>query len=76
MNNVKPLPTEADKPHKCPHCSVSLLGEAIPEDMKEYYSGNYFKREIGVEISQFYDGIYFYVCPDCKGEWGGYRSLK
>lgn len=69
-------PTEADKPHNCPHCNVSLLGTPISKENQKFYSGKFFKREIGVEISQFYDGIYFWICPDCKGEWGGYRSLK
>jgi hypothetical protein len=69
-------PTEADKPHNCPHCKTSLLGGPIPEDIKEHYSGNYWKREIGVEISEIYDGVYYWECPDCKGTWGGYRSYE
>lgn len=63
-------------PEECPLCGVSLLGEPIPEEYREYYAGTHYKREIGVEIPQFYDGIYFYTCPDCRHEWGGYRALK
>lgn len=63
-------------PEKCPHCGVSLLGGLIPDDIKEHYSGTYWKREIGIEIPEIYDGIYYWECPDCKGQWGGYRSLK
>ena len=72
----KPTPTEADIPYKCPHCSTSLLGDPIPTEIKEHYYSNYWKREIGIEDSSKYDGVYYYQCPDCKGEWGGYRSLK
>jgi hypothetical protein len=66
----------ANEPTNCPHCGVSLLGGLIPQEQAEYFSGTHWKREIGVEISEIYDGIYYWYCPDCKGEWGGYRSLK
>ena len=68
-------PTDRDEPIDCPHCKVSLLGPEVPKEDREYYYGNYFKREIGVEIPEIYDGVYYYYCPDCKGEWGGHRSL-
>lgn len=73
---MQPKPNEADAPHNCPHCGVSLLGEPIPEKDLQHYSGRYFKREIGVEDPDKYDGVYYYYCPDCKGEWGGYRALE
>lgn len=65
-------------PENCPHCKVSLLGETISQELLDtgYYYGTHWKREIGVEIPEKYDGIYYYFCPDCKGEWGGYRSLR
>jgi hypothetical protein len=60
----------------CPHCGASLIGDEIPEEMREHYSPPYhWRREIGVEHSEIYDGIYYWMCPDCKGEWGGYRAL-
>ena len=61
---MKPQPTEADEPHNCPHCNVSLLDEPIPEDSKQHYHGNYFKREIGwydIDI----DRTTHFICPDC-----------
>lgn len=64
-----------NEPTNCPHCKVSLLGELIPDDIRQYYSGIHWKREIGVEVPEKYDGIWYYYCPDCKGEWGGRRSL-
>ena len=73
---IKPIPTEEDAPHNCPHCTITLLGDVIPEDIREHYAGNYWKREIGIVDLNKYDGVYYYECPDCKGQWGGYRSLK
>lgn len=70
--------SDPNAPTNCPHCNTSLLGDPIPEDIKQYYSdgSTHWKREIGVEVRSIYDGVYFYRCPDCEGEWGGYRALK
>lgn len=62
-------------PENCPHCNVSLLDSPIPTESLEYYSGTHFKREIGVEIPEKYDGVWYYFCPDCKGEFGGRRAI-
>lgn len=66
-------------PTNCPHCKVSLMGEAVPQKLidKGYYPpGTHWKREIGVENPSKYDGVYYWRCPDCDGEWGGYRALR
>jgi hypothetical protein len=56
----------------CPHCGVSLIGDPIPEDRQKYYSPPYFwRREIGVELPEKYDGVWYWQCPDCKGAWSG-----
>jgi hypothetical protein len=60
----------------CPHCGVSLLGDPIPANIVDQYSGTHWKREIGVVDMFKYDGTYYFMCPDCKGEWGGYRAFK
>jgi rubredoxin len=59
--------------HTCPHCGVSLDGELIPG---EYYvtvgkpdAPQRFIREIGVEVRGVYDGILYWQCPDCGGNW-------
>lgn len=64
-------------PENCPHCNISLLGEPIPEEHKEHYSegSTHFKREIGMEFPELYDGIWYYMCPDCRFIWGGVRAL-
>lgn len=62
-------PNEADFPVKCPLCSSNLLGDPIPEDQKEHFAGNYFKREIGLEYPEKYDGVWSWKCPDCEGTW-------
>ena len=72
---MKPEVTEADQPEHCPHCNSSLLSSPIPAKDREFFAGNYFKREIGVEIPTKYDGVWFFQCPDCLGQWGGARSL-
>lgn len=28
-----------------------------------------FKREIGIEIPDYYDGVIIYKCPDCQHKW-------
>ena len=48
----------------CPHCNADLRDPDGPP----------FKREIGIEIQDLYDGIAFYRCPDCQG--GFSRSGK
>jgi len=53
----------------CPKCKVSFIGEPIPEDMLEHYSGTHWRREIGIEIRGKYDGISEWRCPDCGYTW-------
>lgn len=70
--------SDPNAPTNCPHCNVSLLGDPIPEDIKQHYmeGTTHWKREIGVEVRGVYDGVYYFKCPDCEGEWGGYRELE
>lgn len=65
-------------PENCRHCGTSLLGEVIPMKDRGYYEAGstHYKREIGVEIPEEYDGVWYYMCPDCKGEWGGMREIR
>jgi hypothetical protein len=54
----------------CPHCNASLIGDPIPEDIREHYSPPYhWRREIGMEYPEKYDGIWEWKCPDCGGTW-------
>lgn len=56
--------------NNCPHCKVSLIGGEIPEDMREHYMPPYvWRREIGIEDAEIYDGVLEWMCPDCKGTW-------
>ncbi len=59
----------SDEPKNCPHCEVSLMAEAIPDDVKENYSGTHWKREMGVTVRGHGDRTNYYVCPDCNGRW-------
>ena len=54
----------------CPHCNVSLIGDEIPVEHREYYSPPYvYRREIGLEYPFKYDGVWEWACPDCNGTW-------
>jgi len=55
----------------CPHCGVSLIGEPIPQELldKGYYSTTHWRREIGMEYPELYDGVWEWMCPDCNGKW-------
>ena len=53
----------------CPHCGVSLIGDPIPENMREYYSPPYhWRRELGQYDTEL-DRVVEWMCPDCKGRW-------
>lgn len=59
-----------NNPDKCPHCSSDLRGEPIPEHLHKYYDAPYYwRREIGIEYPDKYDGIWEWRCPDCLGTW-------
>ena len=49
----------------CPLCKADLQGDEIPEEVQHMYSGTHFSRKIGYEIRGVYDGVLFWVCPDC-----------
>ena len=66
----------SNEPLNCPHCGVSLLGEKIPDNIANNYPGTHWKREIGIEVPEGYDGVYYFKCPDCEGEWGGAGELR
>lgn len=54
----------------CPHCGTSLIGEKIPCDQREFFGNKtHFRREIGLEFPEVYDGVIAYKCPDCKKSW-------
>ena len=55
----------------CPKCHSSWIGEKIPEDIANHYSGTHWKREIGIDggFIGVYDGIVALKCPDCSEEF-------
>jgi len=44
----------------CPGCSRPLAYE---------YEGRKYRREFGVEIRGVYDGVLYWVCPNCRARW-------
>lgn len=53
----------------CPHCNANLNGDPIPENIRQNYSGTHWRREMGWEYPEKYDGVWEWECPDCKGRW-------
>lgn len=45
---------------ECPHCKA---------DLRNHESGPPFKREMGMEVKGFYDGVAYFKCPDCGGNF-------
>lgn len=62
----------------CPN-GCDLQGEPIPQeyiDAGHYGKGvTHYSRIIGVEHPEKYDGVWFWLCPDCGVRWGGASSL-
>lgn len=56
---------------KCPGCNSSWVGDEIPKDIQQYYSGTHWKREIGIDGGYIgvYDGTVALRCPDCNEEF-------
>lgn len=76
MGRKKKPKMDPNEPLNCPGCKVSLLGDKIGPDISRFYAGTHWKREIGVESPEHYDGVYYFQCPDCGHTWGGYRALQ
>lgn len=57
-------------PDNCPKCGVSLIGDPIPEMYLIHYGGStHWRREIGLEYPELYDGVWEWQCPDCDHTW-------
>jgi len=69
MSEVKPEDTD---PETCPRCGVSLQGLPIPQEYLDkgwYGDKTHYSRKIGVEIPTVYDGVLYWMCPDCSWAW-------
>ena len=63
-------------PEFCPHCKADLKGDPIRPESQHFYGGaTHFKREMGYEFPEKYDGVWYYECPDCKGQFGGRKAV-
>ena len=59
-----------DKYGNCPECGCSWDGGDIPEDIREHYSEPFkWSRVIGIEDPRIYDGVSWWMCPECKAKW-------
>ena len=67
------LPIKSKSYNFCPYCGVSLQGQPIPPEDREFFGNRtHFKREIGTEDPEVYDGILKFRCPDCDKEWSAF----
>jgi len=65
---------ELPEKDNCPHCGVNLIGAEIPaEDRHCFGKATHFRRNIGIEYPEIYDGILHWRCPDCSGEWARFE---
>jgi rubredoxin len=56
---------------------IGMSDEQLEVEMKKYYSPPYrWGREIGVEVSELYDGISYWECPDCHTHFDGFTGLE
>jgi len=61
-------------PRYCARCNADLQGSPIPQrDIDAGHFGGpeitHFRREIGIEDGEVYDGVIRWRCPDCDYEW-------
>lgn len=57
---------------ECPNCRVNLRGEPIPQkylDAGYYGDTTHYSRTIGMEVMGVYDGVLYWMCPDCAHKW-------
>jgi hypothetical protein len=59
----------------CPKCSITWIGDPVPEEHKDMYDSDHFSINImGVEYgypsAERYDGISEYRCLGCNTRWG------
>ena len=64
----------------CPKCNADFKGEPIPEDYRKkgYYGkdpASHYSRFIGIEISEKYDGVSLWKCPDCNHQWDRFGTV-
>jgi hypothetical protein len=60
-------------PETCEHCGADLRGAPIPQEHLDQGhhapSSTHYLRTIGVELRGVYDGVLYWMCPDCGGTW-------
>jgi len=49
---------------QCPKCRADLGYEDKDDDAVTWYT-----RAIGIEVRTVYDGVLYWRCPECDGQW-------
>ena len=63
---------EIPQEEQCPHCLADLRGNPIPQeyiDAGYYGTHTHYSRKIGVDLMGVYDGVLYWMCPDCSKAW-------
>jgi len=55
----------------CPKCNASFIGDPIPEEMLEHYSGTHWRKDIMIDGDEMgiYDGCVAMRCHECSHEF-------
>jgi len=56
-------PTEKSNQESCRACGSTWKEDPIPEERNNFM---HYNRRIGIEISNIYDGVIIWKCPDCN----------
>lgn len=51
----------------CPHCGANLLGDEIPEEMRDHVDGQTHGTRLVAVYDWARDRTDHFECPDCKG---------
>lgn len=72
MSKINPIVSESDQ--TCPVCHADWRGKKIQEKHREYYGNHtHFSRLLAHEISDVYDGVLYWQCPDCKNNFPRFK---
>ncbi|WP_047154574.1 hypothetical protein [Aneurinibacillus tyrosinisolvens] len=52
----------------CPNCGTDLVGEEIPDNLKEHYAGTHWSKKIGI-ANHIGGDVVSWMCPVCKHQW-------
>jgi|14_taG_2_1085336.scaffolds.fasta_scaffold53398_2 hypothetical protein len=69
--NCSLIDSEIPKASRCNESCDRAAGDYNSECWKNHHYGHnkYFFKTVGVEVSGLYDGVLYWLCPECNGTW-------